>query len=196
MRLIFMYIRLLRNLTLPATLAILLTTLASPIALELLDGLPVTGLCPSCVQWWRLAVYISMSQVAMAVIALASRVDQTKIGIELDRRTTELEREIHALREDHELKITGTQHRVRDLDAWVSNLRQAIGEELGIELPGRIVSGWGDGARVEVTIGAAVGTVTLSSKKLGRIRSWFTRQARRFWGWLQKWVLAKDFDWS
>ena len=196
MRLIFMYVRLLRNLTLLARIAILLSTLAFPICLELLDGLPVTGLCPSCVHWGRLILYMVMSQVAMAVIALSSRVDQTRIKMELDRRTTELDREIHALREDHELKITGTQHRVRDLDAWVSNLRQAIGEELGIELPGRIVSGWGDGARVEVTIGAAVGTVTLSSKKTGRIRSWFIRQARRFWGWFQKWVLAKDFDWS
>ena len=196
MRLIFMYVRLLRNLTLLARIAILLSTLAFPICLELLDGLPVTGLCPSCVHWGRLILYMVMSQVAMAVIALSSRVDQTRIKMELDRRTTELDREIHALREDHELKITGTQHRVRDLDAWVSNLRQAIGEELEIELPGRIVSGWGDGLRAEVTIGAAVGTVTLSSKKTGRIRSWFTRQARRFWGWFQKWVLAKDFDWS
>ena len=195
MLLILKYIRLCRNLNLPAHIAIGATTFVFPVAFELWEGLNNTGLCRSCVEWGRFITYVAMWQVSTVVIALSNRIDKTRVEDEINRMSSEVEDSINQLQEDHERKITGTQDRVGDLREWVIAIRESIEEQSEMKLPA-------PRARIRASISIcpleATATVRLgiSSGWMVRLRTWVDCQAVRFHRWFQKWVLAKDDDQS
>ena len=187
---ICVYIRLFKNLTPLQHVVIFLTTFAIPISFELLQGLNATGLCPACVNGGELALYFLWYQIAMLVIALSTRADRTRVEARLAQIYTELNDRVNQLGEEHKKEITGIQDRVNDLHNWVSELRQAIEEDLGTKLPGptdslRVSARSGD-PTVAVGLNAIdppgrIVRLRLKAKRLGlRIRR---MSYRLFWDW-------------
>lgn len=190
---ILKYIRLFRSLSGPAHSVILLATLLSPLALDFLVGINDFRWCWhwSCFEWTRIFGHIVMWLVSVGVIAKAANADWSRMEKNLHAMSSELNESIRLLSEDHERMITGNRRLVRHLDERVSRMHQALVEE-GIDLPPPVRFGYGDSIRATGSLSPAEGFVSPSSRETGRIRSWCTRQARHFWTWFKKWILAKD----
>lgn len=188
------YIRLFKGLNPIQHVVIFLTTFAAPVSFELVQGMLATGLCLSCVNAGKLALYFAWYQIAMVVIALSTRADTTKLEAKLTRISSELVDRVHQHEEENRRKFTGIQDRTGDLEWWVSALRSSIEEQLGIKLPGRRISARADPITVKVSFSNAEGTVGRSPYMMVRLRSWVKRQAVRFWRWSLKWVWDLKHD--
>ena len=140
------------------------------------------------------ASYIGMFLFALAVIAIASNVNESRAEKKLNQMSSALNDSVNQLREDHKRKIRGNQIRVSDLDNWVSRIHRTLIEQ-GFDLPFRTVSGDGAPVSVVVTVGAAVG-VAPSPNRLVRFRLWVKNQKLRFLRWYEKWIYSKDCDQS
>ena len=191
---LFAYFRLWRILNLAEHLAIFVTTFVSPVAFELWDGWTTTGLCLPCVEWGRFVLYISMYQVALVVIVLSKKVDRAGVEQRIDSAFSQLDNDINQLREDHQREIKGNQDRVRDLQDWVTALRESIEKQSEFKLPGPNV-------RIRGTIRAGVPTVSVggltvidSPGSIVRLRLWVRRKARWSWRWVRKWVVDTNYD--
>ena len=66
------YIRLFKGLNPIQHVVIFLTTFAAPVSFELVQGMLATGLCLSCVNAGKLALYFAWYQIAMVVMLLLS----------------------------------------------------------------------------------------------------------------------------
>ena len=170
-----------KNMPILQHLAIFFTTFVSPVAFDLLDGWSATGLCPSCVNGGRLAVYVGMWLFAMVVIALATRDDETKIAKKLRRINSVLEGSIHELREESEGKIVGVQDRVDALDNLVADLRQTLKDELGIRIHHR-VSARSANWNFDLPAPSVTHTPAVPRNKIARFFLRAKRQCLRLWG--------------
>ena len=94
--------------------------------------------------------------------------------------------------EGNELRqiTTGHKNRINDLEDWVSNLRQALEEELGVKLPGRKVSDRAGSISLEASISTVEVNVRGSPYIFVRLRSWVRRRALRLW------VLSRKCFWN
>ena len=103
------YIRFFKSLTIPQHVVVLLTTFAIPVSFELVQGWQDTGFCPSCVSLGKLALYFFFYQVAMLVIASATKHDRARVEEKLDRVSSELTHSISQTSEEHQRLIGGIQ---------------------------------------------------------------------------------------
>ena len=129
------YIRLFRSLSSLQHLVVFLTTFTIPASFEVVQGWQDAGICLSCVNWGKLALYFGWYQIAMLVIALATRRDRARVEERLDRMFSELTDRIGQLSEEHEREMTGIQGSVHDLRDWALDIRRAIRDELGVDVP-------------------------------------------------------------
>ena len=185
------YIRLFRNLSVLQHLVIFLTTFTIPVSFEVVQGWQDTGLCLSCVNWGKLALYFGWYQIAMLVIALATRRDRARVEERLDRMFSELTDSVSQLSEEHQRQMTGIEDRVGDLRNWVRDTRRAVRDELGVDLPPLTRS-----IRASLRGGGATGgfnlTVSSPSGRRARLFRWIKRQARN----LRRWVHKMFVDWE
>ena len=176
------YIHLFKSLSKLQHLVVFITTFAIPVSFDVVQGWRDTGLCLSCVNWGELALYFVWYQTAMLVIASATRRDRARARESLDRMFLELTGRVSQLSEEHHRKITGIQDRVRDLQNWVRDMRQALNDELKVDLPPLTHS-------LRANFRAGVSTlsvnVTVDSQTGWRVRllRWCNRRARN----LQRW---------
>ena len=129
------YIRLSKSLLFRQHLVVFLTTFAIPVTFELVQGWQETGLCLSCVNLGKLALYFGWYQIAMLVIASSTRQDKARVEEKLDRVSSELTEIAKEISEEHQKQMTGIQDRVSDLREWVRNIDRAMRDELGVDLP-------------------------------------------------------------
>ena len=190
---ILKYIRLFRSLSGPAHIVIVLPTLLFPLAFDFLVGINDFRWCWhwSCFEWTRIFVHFVMWLVSVAVIAKADKADWFRMEKNLHAMSSELNESIRLLSEDHERMITENRRAVRHLDERVSRMHQDLVEE-GIDLSPPVVFGYADSISATGSLSSAKVSVSPSSRKTGRICSWCIRQARHFWTWFKKWILAKD----
>ena len=185
------YIRLFRSLPALQRLAIFLTTFMIPVSFELVQGWQDAGLCLSCVNWGRLALYFVWYQIAMLIIALAIRQDRARVEERLDRTFTELTDRISELSEENQRRMTGIEDRVGDLREWVRNIDSAMRDQLGADLPARAVS-----IRASASLGAATGSATLTvsgpTGRRARLSRWLRRQPLN----LRRWARKVFVDWE
>ena len=191
---LFSYIRLFKSLPRLQHLVIFLTTFAAPISFELVQGLIATGLCLSCVNAGRLALYFVWYQIAMLVIAASTRADRTRVEVSLTQIYSELDEGIRQLGEENKREITSIQDRVGDIDNTLSDLRYALEEELGVKLPGRRHSVRAGSISHHWSLPIPEVTVGRSPYRMARLRSWVKRQALRFWILTRKLVWDWDDD--
>ena len=185
------YIRLFRNLSVLQHLVIFLTTFMIPVSFELEQGWQDAGICLSCVNWGKLALYFGWYQIAMLVIALATRRDRARVEERLDRMFSELTDRIGQLSEEHEREMTGIQGSVHDLREWVRDIRRTLCDELGVDLPPLTHS-----LRASFHAGtptfSANATVDSPAGWRARLLRWIKRQARN----LRRWVHKMFVDWE
>ena len=186
------YIRLFRNLSVLQHVVVFLTTFMIPVSFELEQGWQDAGICLSCVNWGKLALYFGWYQIAMLVIALATRRDRARVEERLDRMFSELTDSVSQLSEEHQRQMTGIEDRVRDLQGWVQDIRSALCNELGVDLPPLAVSARGVSFHFEVP--PASGTVTAGRAEGWRpyLLRWIKRQARN----LRRWARRIFVDWE
>ena len=181
----WVYIRLVRGLPMGHHLVVLVSTLAIPVGFELVRGLQDTGPCLSCVNWGELALYGVFYQIAMLLMASATRHDRTRVEKRLDRTFSELTDRIDQLSEEQQRQITGIEDRVGDLREWVRDLRRALSDELGVALPTLAVS-----ARMTTHVGAITVSINATADDpvdwRPRIVGWVKRQARNIRRWTRK----------
>ena len=115
---------------------IFLTTFGVPASFDLLQGLIATGLCPSCLNYWRLALYILWFPIAAVVIAASTQADKIRVEVRLRQSYRELDGRIHEVVEEQDRENRRTQSSTGNLNAWVSDLHQALEGELKTKLPG------------------------------------------------------------
>ena len=179
------FIRLMRSLARIQHSAIFLTVVALPGGLELLDGWDATGLCLPCVEGRRLGFYLAMYIIATVLIALASRVSETKV----ERQVNQISSEFHEIHGELEGKVTAIRDSKDDLLEWVGNLRTSLEEQLEISLPGHII-------RVRRLNPIRANSSTSEPKISIRrpqdwrlyVRSWTIDQGWRIRRWFLKWV--------
>lgn len=172
-------------------IAIFLTTVVLPILVELGFGLITIGWCGDCVNFPRGAVYFALFPIALAVIALASYVNWSKVKKRLDEESSQIEDSVSQLREEHELKITGIQVHSGDLQTWMTNMHLTLQEQYGIELPPYGVTAGGSGFHFSVPELPESGITSSPAKPpnwLTRLCFWFGRQLARFRDWLGKYI--------
>ena len=185
------YIRLFRSLSVLQHLVVFLTTFAIPVSFELVQGWQNTGFCPSCANWGKLALYFGWYQVAMLVIASASKQDRARVEEKLDRVFSELTDSISQIREEHQRQMTGMQDRVRDLRDWVRNIDRSMRDELGVDLPPPTVSLRASFRAGAPTFSANV-TVSGPAGRRARLLRWVRRQACN----LRRWARKTLVDWE
>ncbi len=185
------YIRLLRSLSALQHFVVFIPTFAIPIFFEVERGWQDTGFCMSCVDWGKLALYFGWYQIALLVIALATRRDRVRAEERLDRVYCELNSHIAKISEEHQRQMTGIEDRVGDLREWVRNIDNAMRDQLGADLPARAVS-----IRAVGSLGAATGSAALSvsgsAEWRARLSRWLRRQARN----LRRWAHRIFVDWE
>ena len=185
------YIRLFRSLSALQHIAVFLTTFAIPISFELVQGWQNTGFCLSCVSWGKLALYFGWYQVAMLVIALASKQARARVEEKFDRVSSELTGNISQISEEHQRQLTDMQDRVGDLREWVRSIDRAMRHEFGVDLPPPTVS-----LRASIRAGAptvsANATVSGPAGRRARLIRWVRRQARK----LRRWARKILVDWK
>ena len=130
------YIRLFRSLTVLERTVILLMTVVVPVSFDLLQGLIATGPCLSCLNYWRLALYILWYPIAALVIAASTQADRTRVEVRHIQSYRELDGRIHEVVEELDRENKRTQSHTGNLNAWVSDLHQALEDELKTNLPG------------------------------------------------------------
>ena len=128
-------IRALKSLSGLQHVTIFITVLLFPASLDVAQGWINAGFCPSCVIWSKAALYVVFYAVAVVAIGCATRRDRAGISGSLNRVRLEVTREIHQLREEQQQKIIGVQDQADALADWARNIRQALDDELGINLP-------------------------------------------------------------
>ena len=171
--------------------AIFLTTFLIPVFFfDVLDGLAATGPCWDCVDPGRAAIYFAMFVFALAVIAMASNVNESRAEKKLNQMSSAFNDSVNQLREDLERKFRGNHIQVSALDDWVSDIHRTLLEK-GFDLPFRTVSG--DAAPISAvgTMSAAVGVAPPLSR-LACFRLWVKNQTVRFLRWYNKWIYSKD----
>ena len=185
------YIRLFRSLSVLQHLVVLLTTFAIPVSFELVQDWQNTGFCLSCVNWGKLALYFGWYQVAMLVIASATKQDRDRLEEKLDRVSSELTDSISQTSEEHQRQMAGMQDRVHDLREWVSNIDRAMRDELGVALPPPTVS-----LRANIRSGVPTFSANLTVRgpagQRARLLRWVRRQARN----VRRWVRKTLVDWE
>ena len=129
------YVRLVKILTWPERVVVFLTTFMIPVSIQLWQGWPETGYCPSCVNWGELALYLVWSQVALVVIAWSTKQVRARVDEEVDRRFSELNERIDHVSDERQQRMTGIKGQVDDLRDWVRELHRALSDELGVDLP-------------------------------------------------------------
>ena len=185
------YIRLFKSLTALQHLVVFLTTFAIPVSFELVQGWQNTGFCLSCVNWGKLALYFGWYQVAMLVIASATKQDRARVEEKLDRVSSELTDSISRISEEHQQEMTGMQDRVRDLRDWVRNIDRSMRDELGIDLPPPTVS-LRASARAGAPTFSANLTVSGPAGRRARLLLWVRRQTLN----LRRWARKVLVDWQ
>ena len=180
------YIRLAKSLSKLQHFAIALTTFVVPVSFEAIQGWSVTGLCLSCVIWGQLALYFVLYKVAMLVIASATRRDKAGVLERFDQMYSELTERDNQLSAEHQRQMTDMQDRVRDLQDWARAMRQALSDEVDVELPPLHHSARGSGVRAEWSTSRADGTVDHPVGWRGRLLRWGKRQYRTFQRWGRK----------
>ncbi len=70
--------------------AVLLSTLVIPVFLQVFQGWRDTGFCPRCVIWSELALYVVFYQIAMLLLASATRQDRARVEEGLERTSSAL----------------------------------------------------------------------------------------------------------
>ncbi len=185
------YIRLFKSLSVLQHLVIFLTTFTIPVSFELVQGWQDTGLCLSCVNLGKLALYFGWYQIAMMVIASTTRQDRARVEEGLDRVSLELTNRIGQVREEHQGQVTGMQDRVSDLREWVRNIDRAMRNELGVDLLPPTVS-LRASARAGGPIVSANVTVSGPAGRRARLVRWARGQVRNLKRWSRK-VLV---DWE
>ena len=180
------YIRLFRSLSALQHLVVFLTTFTIPASFEVVQGWQDTEICLSCVNWGKLALYFGWYQIAMLVIALATRRDRDRVEKGLEQTFSNLTDRIDQLSEEHQRRMMGIEDRVRDLQDWVQDIRSALCNELGVDLPPLAVSAWGVSFHFEVP--PASGTVTAGRAEGWRpcLLHWIKRQARNLRRWARR----------
>ena len=158
---------------------------------KLLDGWDATGLCLPCVEGRRLGFYLAMYIIATVLIALASRVSETKV----ERQANQMSSEFHEIHGELEGKVTAIRDSKDDLLEWVGNLRTSLEEQLEISLPGHII-------RVR-HLNPVRANSSMSESKISirrprdwrlHVRSWTIDQGRRIRRWFLKWVWDLKYD--
>ena len=186
------YIRIFRSLPALQHLVIFLTTFAIPVSFELIQGWQNTGLCPSCVNVGKLTLYFGWYQIAMLIIASATRRDRAKVEARLDQISSELTDIINQLREENQGQMTGIQDRVSDLREWVQNIDSVMRDELGVVLPPPSTSLRFSARAGDPTVSVSVQSVSSSTDWRVRLLLWIKRQA----GKLRRWTLKIFVDWE
>ena len=185
------YIRLFRSLSVLQHLVIFLTTFTIPVSFEVVQGWQDTGLCLSCVNWGKLALYFGWYQIAMLVIALATRRDRARVEERLDRMFSELTDSVSQLSEEHQRQMAGIEDRMGDLRNWVRDTRRAVRDELGVDLPPLTHSLRASG-RADAPAGSVKITVVNSAGWRARLLRWIKYQARN----LRRWARRIFVDWE
>ena len=186
------YYRLSKSLNGPTHAMVLLATLISPLAFDLLQGLNNTGWCWhwSCVEWARVFFHVGMWLATIAVIAWARRLDKSSVEEQLARVSSSLSSSISQLREDHERELSGNQSRVEDLHDGLNVLREAIEEQSDMKLP-RLP------ARIRGTISSGIPEMNVCLRTsppdgwVARLRYFSNLLWLRFHCWFRKWILGK-----
>ena len=189
------YIRLSRSLSVLQHLVIFLTTFTIPVSFEVAQGWQDTGLCLSCVNWGKLALYFGWYQIAMLIIALATRRDRARVEERLDRMFTKLTDSVSQLSEEHQRQMTGIEDRVGDLRNWVRDARCAVRDELGVDLP-PLTHSIRASARSGAPTGSATLTVRGSAGRRARLLRWLKRQSRNLRRWAHKILVDWEESWS
>ena len=185
------YIRRFRSLSLLQHVVVFLTTFAIPVSFELVQGWQDTGLCLSCVNLGKLTLYFGWYQVAMLVIASATKQDRARVEEKLDRVFSELTDSISQISAEHQGQVTGIQDRVRDLREWVQNIDRAIRDELGVALPPPTVSLRVSARAGEPRVSANL-TVSSPAGRRARLLQWVRGQTRN----LRRWARRILVDWE
>ena len=190
------YIRVFKSLPVRQHSVVFLTTFAIPVSFELVQGLQGMGLCLSCVNVGKLTLYFVWYQIAMLVIASATRRDRTRAEEKLHRVHSELTDSISQISEEHRGQMTAIQDRVRDLHEWVQNIDRAMRDELGVALPPPVTSlGMSARAgrpRIGFNLAASSPTGWSPTGWRGRLFRWLKGQARN----LKKWARKVLVDWA
>ena len=185
------YIRLARSLSVLQHIVIFLTTLTIPVSFELVQGWQSTGLCLLCVDLGKFALYAVWYQIAMLVIASATRQDRARVEARLDQILSQLAESTGHIEEESQRQITGIQDRVSDLRSWVQNIDRAMRDELGVDLPSPRISLRAN-AHAEVTMVSNVClTVSGPVSRMARFSRWVQHQA---WH-IKRWVRKIFVDW-
>ena len=184
------YIRLFATLDKFQHLAVLITTFVIPASFEIYQGWEETGFYLKSVNWGRLALYFGWYQIAMLLIALATKRDRDRTKESLERVFSELRGRVDHLNQEYQEQMTGTQDSLRDLEVWVRNIHRALSEQLAVDLPGRSVQ-----LRASFTFGVPTASATVSAvDRAGwilRLLRWGRRQARSYAGRVSKIVVGE-----
>ena len=172
-------------------IAIFLTTVVLPMLIELGFGLVTIGPCWDCMNLSRGAIYFVTFPIALAVIALASYVNWSKVKKKLNENASELEGSINQLRQDHEKKISRDQNRFDDLHDWVNALRESIEAQSEMKLPVPAARIRGDITSGVPTMSGAPHTRPPEGR-MARLRYWRSLLWLRFRSWYRKYIDSKD----
>ena len=185
------YIRVSRSLSVLQHLVVFLTTFMIPVSFELVQSWQDAGICVSCLNLGKLALYFGWYQIAMLVIALATRRDRARVEERLDRTFSELTDRIDQLSEEQQRQITGIEDRVGDLREWVRDLHRVLCGELGVDLPTLSHS-------IRANFQGAPGTASVSLTTVGsagrraRLLRWIKHQVHN----LRRWARRIFVDWE
>ena len=168
------YKKLWNNLTRLQHSVIFLTTLAGPIAFELVQGLYATGLCLSCVNYGMLIVYVVWWQLAMLVISISTMEETAEVQEKLEEISATFNDGIERLRADYERKITRNQDSIDNLTRWAGDVRRVVLDASGVDIPAVPVTlrGDGDGARIKVSVSSPTLCAPASTSRILRLRNW------------------------
>ena len=186
------YYRLWKSLNGPTHAAVLLATLISPLAFDLIPGLNDFRWCWhwTCVEWARVFFHVGMWLITIAVIAWARNFDKSGAEEELARLSSSLNGNIDQLRRDHDREISGNRHSIEALLDGLNVLREAIEKQSDMKLP-RLP--------VRIRASASSGAPVMSSRiRTGPPEGWMARLRYfrnllwlRFRCWFRKWILGK-----
>ena len=182
-------IRLVRVLTWPERIVVLLTTFVIPGSIQLWQGWRETGYCPLCVDWGEAALYFAWSLVALLVIAWSAKQVRARVNRELEGRFSELKESVDHVSEEHQQGMTDIKGQVDDLRNWVRELHRALSDELGVDLPPlrQTLSASASAGPPEASADLCGGSV----KPRTRLLRWLKRQP----GNLRRWIVKVFWDW-
>ena len=186
----WVYVRLSQNLSGPAHVAVFLTTFVAPVALDVTQGWLSTGFCPPCVHLGTLFVYLALYQVAMVVIASATKQDRSRLTTALEKVSLEASEAINQVKKAHDQQLVGLQDRIGDLRDWSENIDRVLRDELGVTPPPRRVS-----LRGSACLGGLTAEATLSVTNPPGLKRRLVRWARRQPHNLIRWSRKVLWDW-